>query len=139
VILINDKDWISQWVMARTGDDFPMGCQAALGAVDENDSIVAGVIYDHYTGPCVTATIAVEHKHLPRQLIRAMFAYPFIQMMVEKVIVYINSANEASFNLAQRLGFVTEATVKNVYEDGDMLVLSLYKRDCIWLKELHHG
>lgn len=136
--LINDAARIRTWVMARTGDDFPMGCQAALG-VENAGEIVAGVVYDHYTGRCVTATIAVEHKQLPRQLIRAMFAYPFIQIMVEKVIVYANSANEASVNLAQRLGFVTESVVRNVYEDGDMLILSLYKQDCGWLKELHHG
>ena len=132
-MLINDPHIVAPWVMERTGDDFPMGVQAAIGYKD-GDTITAGVVFDHYTGPCVTATIAVDHKRLPRQLIHTMFAYPFKQLGVKKIIVYVNESNHESYNLAERLGFQVEAVIGDVYDDGDMLIMTMNKSDCSWLR-----
>ena len=133
MILISDKDCVSQWVADHDAGDFPIGCFAAIGATDENDKIVAGVVYDHYTKRCVTATIAVEKKNLPRRLIRAIFKYPFEQLGVDKIIVYVNEANAASVCLASRLGFLLEGRIEGVYPDGDMLIMSVNKTNCVWL------
>ena len=125
---------VAPWVGARTGDDFQAGVTASLGVMDENDNLVAGVVYDHLTGPCVTATIAVEGKCLPRNMIRAMFNYPYKYLGVRKILVYVSEVNYKSVELAKRLGFKVEATIKDVYVEGDMLVLSLLKQDCIWIR-----
>ena len=132
-MLTNDKDWVSSWVADKDGGDFPTGCFAAIGAVDDNDSLVAGVVYDHYTESCVTATIAVEKKNLPRQFLRAIFKYPFEQLEVGKIIVYVNEANKASVRLATKLGFAVEAKIKDVYPDGAMFIMGLNKANCVWL------
>jgi hypothetical protein len=134
VKLIDYDHLVAPWVGARTGDDFQAGVTASLGVMNENDDLVAGVVYDHLTGPCVTATIAVEGKCLPRRMIRAMFNYPYKYLGVRKILVYVNEMNEASVLLAQRLGFKLEATIKDVYVEGDMLILSLLKQDCIWIR-----
>jgi RimJ/RimL family protein N-acetyltransferase len=133
VKLINEASRVLPWVMERTQDNFPRGAEAALGAEIDGE-LVAGVVYDHYTGPCVTATIAIDHKNLPLPMIDAMFRYPFEQLEVEKIIVYVNSANIESLELARRLGFDVEAEIVGVYPDGDMLILSLYKDECKWLE-----
>jgi L-amino acid N-acyltransferase YncA len=135
VTLTDDDTVVAPWVGERTGDDFQAGVTACLGVMDE-DKMVAGVVYDHLTGPCVTATIAVEGKCLPRRMIRAMFNFPFHYLGVRKILVYINEANEASLKLAKRLGFAVEAAIKDVYVEGDMLVLSLPKQDCVWIRRL---
>jgi RimJ/RimL family protein N-acetyltransferase len=91
-------------------------------------------VYDHYTGPCVTATIAVDNKTLHRAFIDAILRYPFEQLEVDKIIVYVNSSNVKSLELARGLGFNVEAEITGVYPDGDMLILSLHKDDCSWLE-----
>ena len=131
-MLISDKDIVSSWVALRDAGDFPMGCFAAIGAVDDG-KLVAGVVYDHYTETCVTATIAVEKKNLPRQFLRAIFKYPFEQLGVSKIIVYVNEANKASVRLATKLGFAVEAKIKDVYPDGAMFIMGLNKANCVWL------
>jgi len=133
VILTNDKEWVGSVGMARTGCNFPHGCEAVIGAVDENDSLVAGVVYDHFTETCVTATIAIEKKNLPRRLVKAMFRYPFEQMGVKKIIVYLNEANRASVRLASKLGFAIEGRIKDVYPDGSMFIMSLSRANCVWI------
>jgi RimJ/RimL family protein N-acetyltransferase len=133
-MLTNDKDWVGPWVTDRTGDDFPGGVTAAIGLIDDNDGLVAGVVYDHYTEACVTATMAVEKKMLTRKMIRAMFRYPFEQLGVNKIIAYANSANQTAVDIIKKLGFTLEAQVKDVYPDGDMLILGLVKSDCVWLE-----
>lgn len=131
-MLTNDKELVREWVESKDAGDFSGGCFAALGVLD-NDKLVAGVVYDHYTETCVTATIAVEKKVLPRQLVRAMFRYPFEQLGVSKIIVYINDANKASVKLATKLGFAIEGKIKDVYPDGSMLIMGLPKANCVWL------
>lgn len=132
-MLTANKELVGPWVTARTGDDFPGGITAAIGLVGD-EGLVAGVVYDHYTEACVTATIAVEKKVLTRKMIRVMFRYPFEQLGVGKIISYVNSVNRASLNLAVRFGFVIEGIIKDVYPDGDMLILGLRKSDCVWLE-----
>lgn len=131
--IVNDADRVMPWVMERTQDNFPRGCEAALGA-EVDGELLAGVVYDHYTGPCVTATIAIDHKNLNRAFVNAMFRYPFEQLGVEKIIVYVNSSNKESMLLARKLDFDVEAVVEEVYPDGDMMILSLYKEQCKWLE-----
>jgi len=123
---------VASWVAERDAGDFPTGCVAAIGALDD-DGLIAGVVYDHYTESCITATIAVEKKNLPRRLISAMFKYPFEQLGVSKIIVYVNEANKASVRLATKLGFAIEGRIKDVYPDGAMFIMSLNKANCVWL------
>jgi RimJ/RimL family protein N-acetyltransferase len=63
-----------------------------------------------------------------------MFAYPFKQLEVKKIIVYADSSNKESMLLARKLDFDVEAVVEEVYPDGDMMILSLYKEQCKWLE-----
>lgn len=132
-MLTNDKEWVRSWIEGRTDAEFPADIMAAIGLVDGNDGLVAAVVYDHYTESCVTATIVIEKCKITRTMIRAMFRYPFEQLGVGKIIAYVNSANAASRKFVERLGFVIEGCIKDVYPNGDMLILGLVKSDCEWL------
>jgi L-amino acid N-acyltransferase YncA len=134
-MLTDDDSIIAPWVMERTGDNFPMGVAGAIGVMDD-DKVLAGVVFDHLTPVCVTATIAVDNCMLPRRLIRAMFNYPFRYLGVKKILVYVSEANRKSIELAIRLGFKVEAIIKDVYAEGSMLIMSLLKQDCIWIRSL---
>ena len=131
--LTDDDSIVAPWVMERVRDNFPMGITGAIGVLDRGE-MVAGVVFDHLTGVCVTATIAIDGKKLPRRMIRAMFNYPYKYLGVDKILVYVNEANKASTKLAKRLGFTIEAVVEGVYADGSMFILSLTKQDCIWIR-----
>lgn len=132
--LTDDEDMVAAWVSHRTGDKFSKGIAGAIGILRDG-AIAAGVVFDHYTGPCVTATIAIDGRYLPRRLLVAMFNYAYLELTVNKIIVYINQGNLDSMKLAKQLGFTVEAEIKQVYEEGSMFILSLVKQNCVWIQE----
>lgn len=132
--LTADFERIAAWVAARTKDGFPMGVAGAIG-IERDGELRAGVVFDHYTPSCVTATIAIDGKYLPRKMLVAMFNYAYGHLDVDKIIVYINESNTSSMRLAKHLGFWVEAEIKNVYQEFSMFILSLRKQDCAWIGE----
>jgi len=137
-MMIGDVDLVGNWVVNRTGSALPRSGATAIGLV-HGGKIVAGVLYEDFTQASIHATIAIDHGTvLSRDFVFAIFDYPFNQLAVEKILVYVNTANEASMKLAEHFGFVEEARVKGVFLDGDQVIYSITKDQCKLLKRLNH-
>lgn len=136
MILISRIDIIGPYVASRCNCPLPADGATALGLWD--GKVVAGVMYERFTGKSVVASIAVDDpKRLTREWLWAIFDYPFNQLGVSKILVHVCSSNEASAHLARRFGFKTVAVVPEVYEDGDMIIMELVRNDCKWLEKPH--
>ena len=136
-MLIGDVDLVGNWVVNRTGSALPRSGATVIGLVREG-RIVAGVLYEDFTQASIHATIAVDDGVLSKDFVFAIFDYPFNQLAVEKILVYVNTANEASMKLVEHFGFVEEARVKGVFLDGDQVIYSITKDQCKLLKRLNH-
>lgn len=125
---------VKKWVAHRTKCEIT-DKSVAIGLTNDFGAIVAGVVYDHYTGQSISSTFAVINKtSLRKSFIRAMFEYPFNQLGVKKIINYVSEFNEPSIRLTEKFGFVYETTIKGVYDDGgDMFVYSMTRDQCKWL------
>jgi RimJ/RimL family protein N-acetyltransferase len=63
------------------------------------------------------------------------FSYPFEQLRVSKLIAQVPSRNRKALDFDLKLGFKQEAIVADIYPDGeDLLILSMRREDCRWLK-----
>ena len=91
--------------------------------------LVAGTTYDEYNGRSMQMSIWVESRPTA-EWSRAIFTYPFDDVGVHKLIGLIFGDNAKSIRLAERSGFVLEATLKDVTLHGDLLMYTMTRDQC---------
>lgn len=120
------------WTAARVGTAFAPETDIAIGLLRHGD-FVAGVIYEDWNGKSIVAHIAVSRRMTPFYL-WAIFDYPFNVCGAHKVVCPIPANNARSIKLATKMGFTEEARLKDACEAGDILLFTLTKTDCRFLK-----
>jgi hypothetical protein len=106
-----------------------------ISKVTPEGNLMGGVIYDGFTGGCIFMHQAGFSKNwLVGDMMWIVFDYQFNQLHVNKVAGTINSNNKELLDFNLRLGFKEEARIKNAYRDGDMVVLTMERAACRWLK-----
>ena len=68
-----------------------------------------------------------------RDILWAVFAYPFIQLQCKKVIGRVSENNSRALEFDLKLGFKEEARIRDVYPEGDLFILTMRRDDCRWL------
>jgi hypothetical protein len=98
-------------------------------------NLLGGVIFDGYTGSCVFMHQAGFHKNwLVGNMLWMVFDYPFNQLKVKKVAGAINSSKKELLDFDLRLGFKEEGRIRGAYPDGDMIIMTMAREECRWLK-----
>ena len=93
-----------------------------------------GVIYRDFTGrSCQMHVASFRRRWLTTAFLWEAFYYPFEIRQCEVVFGYIPSSNLTSQKFAYNLGFKLVSVIKDVFNDGDLLVLALYKDECRFL------
>lgn len=114
-----------------------------ISRVTPKGNCLGGVLYDGFTGGCIFMHQAgFDARWLTGNMIWLVFDYPFTQLKVSKVAGTINSTNKELLDFNRRLGFKEEARIKGAYLDGDMIVMTMERADCRWLKikpKIHRG
>jgi RimJ/RimL family protein N-acetyltransferase len=132
-MLTTDYAAVSEWLAELTGCAIP-DKGSAIGKLNADcDEIVAGVMYENYTGASVTATIAVTGGKASKDFLAAIFDYPFEQLGVKKIFAFVSDKNERSKSVVQRAGFVEEGRIKDYYDGADAIVFACYRETCRWL------
>lgn len=102
---------------------------------DEDGRLLGGVIYEGMTSNCVFMHQAgFEKKWMTPDLLWVFFDYPFNQLGLGKVCGTIPSSKPELLEFNLRLGFSVECVVKDAYKDGDLIVMSMRKAECRWLR-----
>jgi RimJ/RimL family protein N-acetyltransferase len=116
------------------------GSFQALGVV-RHGQLVGGVVYHHYRGFDIQIAAAFDAKSwaLPGTL-RALCAYPFVQLGVTRVTAITGKKNKKARRTLERIGFALEGVAKRGL-DGveDAMIFGLLKDNCKWLKDKDHG
>lgn len=132
-IAINDRHAGFE-IMKRGGEGVYNPRSETCIARYSGDKLMGGVVYSNYTQASLEMTVAGLHPNwLTRALLFVCFDYPFNQLHCRKVFSRINAKNERSIQLCGHLGFRVEAVLNDVFIDSDLLIFSLYKRDCRFL------
>lgn len=100
------------------------------------DKILAGVTYYAYTKKNVFASVAIDTHYLPKQYLWYIFYYPFVQCGCNRITVTVSSVNEKALKLNERLGFKTEAILKDADEHGDLILMRLFKDEAKYGKTI---
>lgn len=136
-MIIFDADRIGPWVCERTGGRYEPSTSAAV-AMEEDGVITAGVLYDMFNGSSICMHVAIE-KPVTRGFTRIAFDYPFNQLKVRKVMGLVDSTNSKALRFDRHLGFVEEARIEGAGKTGDLVILTMTRPQCRWIKEAPHG
>jgi RimJ/RimL family protein N-acetyltransferase len=95
---------------------------------------LGGVIYTEYTGCSIKMHVAsFNTRWISRDGLWLVFDYAFNQLGVKKIIGMQRSSNLKAFDFAQHLGFTVETRIRDVFPDGDAVVMGMYRAQCRWL------
>ena len=122
---------IGEWVAERIQGGYFAQLSSAIG-LQKDAKTIAGVIYENWNKRTVFCHIAVESR-MTKAYLKAIFDYPFNVLNVEKIIVPVVKSNEKSIKLVQNMGFAEEARITDGAPDGDIIFMTLARKDCRFL------
>jgi RimJ/RimL family protein N-acetyltransferase len=133
-VIVTGED-VCRWVAERTGGSYYPGSGSGIGCMKDGQ-LVAGVLFDNWTGRALQMHVASDgtRRWMTREFLRAVFAYPFEQLKLNKVIGVVDSTNADALRFDHHLGFVTEAVIKDAGKHGDLHILSMTRQQCRFLR-----
>ena len=125
---------VGPWVCARAGGTWVPGRGTAIGKLDDDGKIMAGVLYEDWTGANIMCHIAGEGNWATRDYLGVIYDYPFNQLNARRITCPVASTNEKSIALVTRMGFTLECTLAQAIPDGDMHLFRMFRDECKYIK-----
>lgn len=141
-LLYGHDEYIANQVSNVIGIDLTTGPYRAIGVVENDGKMIGGVIYNNFTcGPegkpiSIELSLAmVDKKWCSRNNIRALLAYPFIQLDVKRLQVTCREDDVFLRDLHARFGFTFEGIARDAHPlGGNSAVSSMLKHECKWIE-----
>lgn len=127
--MIVADDRVAHFVGQKVGEVFqpPYAC---LGVEREGD-IVAGIVFNVWTGPDVQLTIAAEKGAISRRFLRRVGLY--ITKELGCIRATIETEQPHVIDLVRRMGGEVEGIKRNLFGEGrDGTVMGVLKKDFRW-------
>lgn len=139
-VLYGSDLFVKNWVSEKIGNP-NFGLCAAIGVLD-GPKLIAGVVYHNYIESpdkkpimCEISCAAIDKRWSNRYTLNKLFAYPFIQLKVERVQVTIPVESEGVIKFNEKLGFKYEGTARKAhFLGGDVAVLGMLRDECKWIR-----
>lgn len=130
----NDGKAVAAWVAQR----IPFvgvrgfGQCSAIGVVDKNGKAVCGVVYHDWQpqfGTMAFSIAADSPRWAQRSIIAQLFAYPFVQVQVNKLWTATPSSNEAALRLCKGVGMTREAVLAHHFGKDHAIINRMMRKD----------
>lgn len=108
----------------------------------KTDSLKMVVGFNNWIGKtcCMHVAMADGFRFTPRAMLRAVFAFAFDGAKCEMVFGLVNSKNVAAMRYDQHLGFKVSQVYEGMHDDGgDLVILTMKRGDCRYLKDKRNG
>jgi len=107
--------------------------------LERGGEIIAGVVYENYTGPNIFAHIAgiPGKRWMTRTFLHAIFHYPFVRLGVERITAQVEASNSDARRLNEHFGFQNEAVLRGAMPSGDLILMVLWKKNCRFIGDTH--
>lgn len=136
-----DRKVLVPWANAHQKGHFSVARTAAIGLQRDDGGICAAVLFDNYRpGASLCIHVCAEGRNwLNRDLLWAVFYFPFCELKVKKLIGIVESDNAAARKFDENLGFTLEATLKDAAPNGDILLYTMTADQCRFIREPRYG
>jgi hypothetical protein len=96
--------------------------------------LLGGVIYQQFLKRSIVIHVAGFDPHgLSRDLLWAIFDYPFNRLGVEQILGFVPTTNTRALEFDKKIGFKPVTRIPDVVPGGDMIVISMRRNECRWL------
>jgi len=122
-------------VEAQRLGGFPEGGTIALGIVNADGKLVAGVVGFHFRKhECAGAVASDDASVWTPAVLRRLFRYPFVQKGYRRLTAYTGATNIRMQRLLRGVGFKLEGRLRHGLDgQEDLLVFGLLKEECRFL------
>lgn len=136
-LIYNDPERLKAWALERYPDAAVDGDTHALGYEIDGQLVVVCLFNCFTRWECNMHVVSNgSRRWCSRGFLAAAFAYPFIQLGVQRVTALVPAKNTDALVLDLRLGFVPEGVKRSAYGDDDLVVLGMLRGNCKWLPEV---
>lgn len=118
-----------QWLAALIHCGFDPGVDRCIARPG-----IGGMIYSGYTGTAIFCHFGGHRGWITRELLYVGFAYPFLQLKCQQIHGLTPSTNQRAMQVNHKLGFREETRIRGAIPGGDIVVVSMRREDCRWLK-----
>ena len=139
-IVTNIDDYVRAWVAKRIGIT-GFGPSTAIG-VQKDGQLIGGCVYHDYRDGQVECSLACDSpRWATRSVLFSLFAYPFIQMDANRLLVTCDESNKKAMKMNRQLGFTPEGILRQMYYPNDAIIFGMLKDECKWItkKEITNG
>lgn len=127
---------IQEWVSRQLGVEKLGGDKFSAAAIMSGDEIIGGVIFHDKKGHMIDVSLAtVSPKWAAKGVLKDLFAYPFVQLGVERLGAICSKKNKKIRRTMEKLGFKQEGCARKGFGDGsDAIIYGMLKHECKWIK-----
>jgi hypothetical protein len=124
------------WVMARVGGVFNDKTDHCVSCHGYEGETLGGVVFTGFLYGSIILHMAGNETHwASRDFLWMVYDYAFNQLGVRKCVGLVASNNSRALSIDLRMGFRIEAKLTDMLADGgDLMILTLKKADCKWLR-----
>lgn len=138
MIVTHDQTLLSVWLCRKIGYT-PTPDLRCIGNV-LNHKLMGVVGYDMYNGASIMMHSAGEGNWLTKQMLHAVFDYPFRVCKVNMVIGLVPSGNEQAIRFNHHIGFRINTVLDGAHPDGALYVMTMRREECRFLNlRSRHG
>lgn len=121
--------------LEHLGHPFIPGHDHCITRSGNDGRLLGGVLFQNYRKRSIEMHVqGFEPGWCTKWACWMAFDYPFNQLKVEKLIGFIPTTNRKSLDFNLKLGFVVETAISGVVEGGGLIVVSMTRPQCRWLK-----
>lgn len=129
---------VCDWVAPQIDED-EFGDDAVGIGLEKDGELIAGVVFNNYNKLNIHMHVAAKKgtNWLNRQYLTCCFAYPFVQLGVNRVTGLVRVDNLPAQKFDEHLGFKREGIVRRACPDGtDMILYGMLREECRWIRKV---
>ena len=131
MIITGQDDVLAAWVADKAGVKSGFEKYTAIGSADKDGWLMGATVFTNYHpehGIIEMSSAAVNPKWLSRDMIRAIFNYPFEQLGCQMVVLRVSEDNSRMLNIARRFG-MSEYTIPRLRGRDEAEVIFTFTDD----------
>ena len=124
------RDWLSEV------GKFKYPQETACIGQEKDGKLIAVLGYNNFNpNSCQIHVASTDVYWLNKDLLFAIFDYPFNKLGVKVILAPIYKGNTKSLNLCRKLGFEQVADIPYGHPEGDLIVVAMKRNQCKWLQQ----
>ena len=133
-VTTQNQSYLREWLSEVGKFEYPQNT-ACIGQ-EKDGELIAVVGYNCFLpDSCQIHVASTDVYWLSKDLLFAIFDYPFNKLKVKVIIAPICKDNVKSLNLCRKLGFEQVADIPYGHPNGDLIVVAMKRNQCKWLQQ----